>query len=90
MNIHWDSMGNKGVSDRFEITLVPDGEGWKTLFFVGKTHLATLPNCESKTEAHAAAEVYLKELTKTTKRLLSRIGYDIPLYEQEDDGSEGW
>lgn len=85
MNIVWDAMGNKGASDRFEITLIPEGEGWSTIFFVGRTHLATLPVCESKAEAHQAAEDYLKQLTKTTKRLLNRIGYDYPYYETEGD-----
>lgn len=90
MSIHWDSTGTRGVSDRFEITLYPIGEGWSAVVFAGKTHMAKLAFCLSKVEAQETADVYLKELRKTTKRLLSRIGYDHPNYREDEDGEEGW
>lgn len=86
MNIQWDEKGLKGVAGKYEISTLPFEDGWKVIIWVGKTHVATLPPSESKEMAHQASEMFLVELTKATRRLMDRIGYDNPI--DIDDGDE--
>ena len=80
--VQWDSGGLKGVEGRFEINIHPVWDGWTAIIWINKTHIATLESRLSKADSQKAAEQYITTLSKTTDRLLERIGYN------EDEGAE--
>lgn len=74
--MQWDTTGTKGVLGKYEVYVVPQGDGWISVVWVHKTHLTTLSQCDSKVDAQLNAEQYVEELERLTERLLDRIGYD--------------
>ncbi len=74
--INWDSTGTKGALGRFEIIVVPYGDGWKPVIWVQKILIATLEVEESKANAQIMATDYLEAFQRDSDRHLERIGYD--------------
>jgi hypothetical protein len=83
--VQWDSNGLKGVLGRYEVTVYPIWEGWTTVIWIGKTHIATLSLSLSKADAQVSAEHYITYLAKATDRLLDRIKYDDEQPQEDEE-----
>lgn len=83
--IQWDTNGLKGVLGKYEVTVYPIWEGWTTVIWIGKTHIATLHLCSSKADAQVSAEQHLADLAKATDRLLDRIKYSEDTRDDDDE-----